>query len=363
MKSKKSWVLLISGIVMIAVLAVIIISVTNWYLERHVTALLDEQIVENNLKNVVSYGDVQVQAHRGSLQINSIEFLDEDITLSIGSTALHLPLGQLFALAMRPQNTTLTDISIHLSSIKGIDEYTSLTIEQERADLTFKGSLNTKVFFEDSSSEPIEDDTRLQELSMDLVGLRLITPIGVMALQSYSLDIEGDFLPSAFIKDLQTNPSAYLVQALDKASFRLEQFTVELDEDIREMAEFLASLYLGRSSYLGDAGNWRIEKLSFDADSSDTTVSLSNVECIAAWIHMGAEASFSLEEPFDTITPLEITVTMYEYIDELRPLFELFVKEMSQSNLPTGTFSVTFYLRDSDSLPEITIGKPGHKST
>lgn len=354
MKHKMRGVIILLVVVAgITILGFVSLGFANTYIENQMGALLDETLIENSLTNTVSYRDIKVLAHKGLVVVGGIEFIDEDIVLELDSVSVQLPLSEALALAKNSKDATLTDLAVHISGFKGIDTSSNMILEQDTSAFTVRGNVNTKIFYDDYSPENADTDFRIDEVSMDLEGFRFKAPGVKMGIEAYTLDVTGDLKPSLLANDFN-NDYALIVQALDKASFSLKNYTLELEEDIRGIVEFFVSLYLGEPSFIGDPENWNIEKLAFEIDVTDTKVSLSDLACITNWINMNAEASFAIEEPFDSFTSLEISLTMNEYIEEIRPFFELFASEMAGSKLPDGTFTCTIFLRDENSFPEIS---------
>lgn len=352
-KSLRGVFILLVVVVMLVILGFVSLEVANSYIESQLGVVIDENIAANNLKDTFSYSDIEVLAHKGLVVIKDIEFIDEVLVLELDSVSVQLPLDEAIALARNSMDATLTDVAIHISGIKGIDTSSNSIIEQDTLALAIKGKVNTSVFYGDYPIENADTNVKIEEVSMDLTGFRFTAPSVTMGIEAYSLDFSGDVRPSLFVTDVP-NIYAPIVQALDKASFTLENFTLELDKETKGLVEFFVSLYVGELSFLGDAENWNIEKLAFAVEVTDTNVSITDVVCITNWLNMQAEASFAIEEPFDSFTSLEISLSMHEYNEELRPFFELIAQLMTGSKLPDGTFTCTIMLQDEHSFPVIS---------
>ncbi len=52
---------------------------------------------------------------------------------------------------------------------------------------------------------------------------------------------------------------------------------------------------------------------------------------------------------------MNINLNMNEYVEDLRPLFEMLVSEMTAKKLPEGKFALTVSMEDMNSYPDVKL--------
>ena len=274
-----------------------------------------------------------------------------DITAS--SVEIKLPMSEALSLAKNPNDSIITDLKVNIKGMNFTSKSDGTKLEQSDLSLVFKGKVNTKIFSEDIV--PTDEDFLIEQIELKNNDVVFSSDIGVISFKDFSLGLSGNIKASDFIKDYDEIGYFALMDIVSRINLNFEGFKYEAEQEIRQGLTMMAYMFLGEVSFIGNQENWAINKLALDAGIDGNTISIDSLDLATNWIDFGINASFNLDETLESFTPLNFTLNMNEYIDDIKPFLEMFIGEMTTDKLPEGKFALSVSMENMDSMPEIKL--------
>ncbi len=341
----------IIGIIVILSLVVIAINVTNKRAEKQIISLLTEWIEENKSEYSFSYDNAKVYATKGLLSINGIKVFDSEIEFNIDTLDIKIPLSQTISLYHNFYNLKLTDIKVTIKDMELSDMDDLFSLEQSEMKVHFNGNINTKIF--DSGYEATDSDFIINALDMENNNVIFKSTIGTMSFVDLFFVAKGNLIPSNYEENHEEVDITTFMDNVEEVSFNFEGFKYDAEQDIRQSLSMFAYMFLGEASFIGNQENWAIDKLSLQADVEEDKLSVSNLSLENNWIDFNINAYITINDFSESYTPLSFKLSINDYIDELRPFFEMISSEISDEPLPEGKFSLSIFWENENSYPEV----------
>ena len=344
----------IIGIIVIlssVVIGVIAINVTNKRAEKQIISLLNEWIEDNKSEYSFSYDNVEVYATKGILSINGIKVFDSEIEFNIDTLDIKIPLLQAISLYHNPYNSKLTDIKVTIKDMGLSDMDDLFSLEQSEMKVHFYGNINTKIY--DSEYKATDSDFIINALDMENNNVILESTLGTMSFDDLSFGAKGNLVLSNFEENYEKKNITTFMDIVEEVSFNFEGFKYDAEQDIRQSLSMFAYMFLGEASFIGNQENWSIDKLSLQADVEEDKLSVSNLSLETNWIDLNINAYTTINDFSESYTPLSFKLIINDYIDDLRPFFEMISSEISDEPLPEGKFSLSIFWGNENSYPEV----------
>ncbi|MCY1151680.1 MAG: hypothetical protein PQJ49_02645 [Sphaerochaetaceae bacterium] len=348
---KKRVIITIIVILSLVAIGIIAINVTNNIAEEQIASLLDEWGDENQEEYNFSYDSVAVDATKGLLTVNGMKLLDSETKLDIEAFAIDIPLSQAISLAQNPYNTELTDVKVAIKGIKFSDNDDIFNIEQSEMKVHFTGNINTKI--SDSGYEIKDSDFIINSLGMENNDVVFNSTMGTMSFDDLSFEAKGNF--NLYNFDNESENLMVFMDIVDDASLNFEGFKYDAEQQIRESISMIAYMFLGDVSFIGNPENWAIDKLSLLLDVDENKLSINDLSLETNWIDFNIQANTTIDELTESYTPLFFKLSINDYIDDLRPIFEMISSEISDEELPEGKFSLSLFMENENSYPDVKI--------
>ncbi len=350
---KKRVIVGIIVILSLVVIGVIALNVTNNRAEKQIISLLDEWIEENQLEYSLSYNDVMVYTTQGLLTINGIKVFDSGVKLNIDSLDIEIPFLKALNLYRNPYNSQLTDIKITIKGMNYSDILNSFSIEQPEMKVHFYGNINTKIY--NSEYEPIDSDFIINALDIENADIIVKSSIGTMSFEDLSFEAKGNLNPYDFVKENDKANIMTFKDVFEEMSLNLTGFEYTAKQEIRESISMLAYMFLGELSFIGNQENWAIDNLSLQVDVEGEKLLLSNLSLKTNWIDLNSQAYVTINDLSESYTPLYFKLSINDYIDDLRPFFEMIASEITDEVLTEGKFSLSVVMENENSFPEVKL--------
>ncbi|NCD07502.1 MAG: hypothetical protein EOL97_15440 [Spirochaetia bacterium] len=350
---KKRIIIGIIVILSLVVIGVIAINVTNKRAEKQIISLLDEWIDENKSEYSFSYDNVDVFVTKGLLAINGIKLFDPEIELNIDTLDIKIPLSQAISLYHNPYNSKLTDIKVTIKEMNLSDMDDLFSLEQSEMKVHFNGNINTKIY--DLGYEATDSDFIINALDMGNNSVIIKSTLGSMSFDDLSFGAKGNLILSNFEESDEKVDITTFMDIVEEVSFNFEGFKYDAEQEIRQSLSMFAYMFLGEASFIGNQENWAIDKLSLQADVEDDKLSINDLSLTTNWIDFKIQANTTINDLSKSYTPLSFKLSINDYIDDLRPFFEMVSSEISDEPLPEGKFSLSIFLENENSFPEVKI--------
>lgn len=348
---KKSLIIGIAILIVIIGAVYVVVDVINKKIEDVIVEILDEET--GNYQR--SYREVSISVPRGSLTISGLELTEDNLSVEIESIEFQLPLGDAVGIAMDSDNGQITDVRVRVNGMKVFDHLKSFQIEQDDLLFHFKGHINAKVFHSDYM--PNKRDFIIESIEMDNSEVNLITELGRMSFTDLSFVINGDIDVSNFESEFNSIGYLALKDSLADLYVHIEGFKYEPELQIQQTLTMMAFMFLGDVSLLRNEENWAIDKLSLNASIEDDTVSMNHLDLITNWIDLHINASLTIDETIESFAPLDININFNSYVNELRPVLEMFTSQITDEKIPEGSFSLTLSQENTGSYPNVKVEK------
>ncbi|MDA3808993.1 MAG: hypothetical protein PF518_01560 [Spirochaetaceae bacterium] len=356
--ARKKLVFSIAGgtLLLLVVASVIFIGITKQKIEMQVTDQLDQAILQAQLEDVVSYETINISSLQGQLEINGIKYDDDIYLLTADSIIVEMPVKEILSLAKNPENTEITDVSIQLKGLNFVDESQNLTFNQDEWTMMFLGNIHTGLFSERRDEILTEYDPGISMISIESSGSRFMTPMGDMSLGNFQFESKGDLkLSNVELADSSGDYSS-LYTSLESVSFIFSDYAFVLVDEIRDELLMRVSMLFGPLPFLEDPENWKIEEFALSGGITQGQAEVRDVTLKTNWIDIHANTSIGVSDNLEPIPPLDIQVSVNEYTESLRSLFEMMAYQLAESELPEGkSFTFNFTISDVDSVPKIVI--------
>lgn len=288
---KRVIIIVVTVLVVLAVAGVIAIDLLNRRAEREVTESIEQTISAGGMGDYISYGSVDVQSARGTMQISevTIEQPMQGMTIELGSVSFSAAPTELVALMRDPETATLS-----------------------RANMAVRGAVIT--------GQPGAGDVSIGSLDVDVKG-------------SFSQNMAGD--PMAVLSNMES-------MSLAMADFRVTPDPM-----------MIAQFSMGGESPLSDEDNWVVDTLDMDARVEDTSIVVDAFDVTSPLFDIGAVGSIGLNEYMEP-TPERAEITVREIDPALRETVGGMMMMFGLEVPAEGTF-VFSYALGSDGYPQFEI--------
>lgn len=288
---KRIAIIVVTVVVVLAVAGIVAIDLVNRRAEREVTESIDETIRAGGMGDYVSYGSVDVQSARGTMEIAQVRITQpmQGLTMEFDSVSFAAPPAELVALMRNPETATLS-----------------------RATMNVRGA--------NIAGQPGAGDIYFGSLDLDVTG-------------EFSQNIGG-------------NPMAAL-SSMESMSLAMADLRMTPNEMM------IAQLSMGGETPLSDEENWRVDTLDMDARVEDESIVVDSFDVTSPLVDLGAVGSIGLNEYMEPM-PERAEITVREIDPALREMVSGGMMMFGLEVPAEGTF-VFSYVLGSDGYPQFEI--------
>lgn len=319
---------------------------------RYVNSKIEDKLV-NIIDDNIKYEELSVSALKGTLLFNGLEFTEENNVLGLDYIEFKIPLGNVISLVKDVNNGTITNIKITIRGVKISNQLDSYNYEQDSLMANIKGKISTKIFTEGTNTQ--NTDLLLNGLEMDNNGVQFISENGNIDIDNLYFDLKGNLDFRDFEYKLENEGYGVLKDIFESLSLNFQGFKYEADDKMIQSLTMMAYMFLGDVSIIQDEKNWEVDKLLLELQQTENTLIVDELDLVTNWIDLNVNGLVTLDEDLESFTPLQINVTMNDYIDDLRPLFEMVASGLSEDLLPVGPFVLNISIEDDNSYPLVKI--------
>ena len=354
MTNKSILIYILGGLLILLVAAGSIgIIVINSRAETMLKDRLDQAIVQANLEGVLSYEDVKVSGLKGRVGINGVVFDDGTLGLNAETVGISLPVGEALKLVQDPDHAVITDLSISVNGLNVKDSSQELDYETDQLNVQFQGNLPLELFSADFGNLPADLNPGIKMLNFEVDGSQALSPVGTMKFGHLIFETTGDIALSDLEKAGMASDYISLLKLLEGVKIDFSDYSFDLDEEVRSSMFMGVTMFFGPMPFLEDPENWKIDSFILEGGVSGNSAGIENYVLKTNWIDMKGNASIGISE-LGPQPPLKAEVYVDDYLEDLRPLLEMFAYQIAQAELPEGnSFTFRVSVPDEQSMPEI----------
>lgn len=348
-----------AGVLVVALLAgVIVRNNINQRAEEQVRTQVEQAIADLPMGDALSYGEIDVQAARGRIDIANVTFEEGDTSLGIDTLTVELPRDEARALSRNPAETTLTDGTISVNGLNLHDPNEEVSFTLDELSVQMRGQVPTALFGENPESVISNPENGISFVSLDIGGSSFMFPedLGSIDLAHSSFTAEGDLRFAALAEADQEGEFAALLHQLRSVSFELSDLALVLTETARQEITAGIESMLGPMPLLQEPDIWQIASLRLAGGITDDTIEVSDFSASSVLIEFEGAASLALSPDLEPIPPLDVALRVIDFHEGIRPLLNTLAQQIAMTELPDGnSFDFGVSVADMTSGPEITI--------
>lgn len=351
---KKFFTVIITIILFLLAIGFVAINLVDKEGEKQLSYLLDDMIVENRLEDKVSYSSLEVSAKDGLVVINDLEFIDSDIGFNANSLEIKLPFSDIISLVKDSSSKTITDLNISGKDIVLSIKNDNITLKQDELKLHFNGNVNTSIF--ESNSIPKDSNLMIKELGIDSSGTSITSDVGTVDCDTLFVNASGNLKLSDLLVNIEESDAIGILnnfENLEQLSLNLEGANYDADEKTKSMVSMIVASFLDDSSIVDNQENWKIDKLDLKMGFDENLLSIKDLSLKNNLMDFNCQASLSIDELSQTINPLDLTLRVNEYNEDLRPIFNMVALSVSDTTLPDGGFLLDIEMPEDNSFPVV----------
>ncbi|MDA3951341.1 MAG: hypothetical protein PF508_19190 [Spirochaeta sp.] len=280
-------------VVLIAVVAVVGLTIVNNRAETEMTRNVDETLRAAGMAETVTYDSIDVQSGRGTVRIEGLRMEDpsQPTRIRADSVSLRIPPTEALALVRNPESAEISNAKLTVSGMEMDVPETAMALSMNTANMEISG-----------------------RLSQELAG---------------------------------GNPMV-LLQQLDAIDFSADGIAFEPGPAM------LAQLQMqGGATWLADEDNRRIEEINLASTISPEQIEITNLDFTAPFLTASGSSSIGINQMMQPI-PEAMDYRVEEIAPELRQQFTMVASMMGMTVPAEGPFSFTYRL-DETGNPEFTI--------
>ena len=143
---------------------------------------------------------------------------------------------------------------------------------------------------------------------------------------------------------------------LKSISFELSDLGLILTEAFREEMTAGIEGMVGPMPLLREPGILQIASLRLASGVTDNTIEISEFSASSVLMDFAGTAFVSLAPDLQPTPPLNVTLSVSQYHEELRPLLSVLAQQVAMTELPDGSsFNFAVSIADMNSSPVITL--------
>lgn len=294
--TKKSGIILgVVGavVVLIAVVAVVGLSIVNNRAETEVTRNVDETLRAAGMSETVTYDSINVQSGRGTVRIHGLRMEDpsQPTRIRADSVSLQIPPTEALTLVQNPGNAEISNAKLTVSGMEMDVPETAMALSMNSGEMELRGRLNQQL----AGGNPM---VLLQQLD--------------------AIDLSADGI------------------AFEPGPAMLAQLQMQ-----------------GGATWIADEENRRIEEINLSSAISPEGIEITNLDFTSPFLTAAGSSSLGINQMMQPV-PEAMDYRVEEIAPELRQQFTMFASMMGMTVPAEGPFSFTYRL-DETGNPEFSI--------
>ena len=345
-------------LVVAAIAVVVVLNTVNQQAAEAVRSQVEAAIAESPMNDFLSVGEIGVRAAHGRIDIADVVFQDGNTSFRVDTLTVLLPRNEALALSRNPDEATLTDAKIVVAGIDLRNRRGNTSFTFDELTVQIQGQVPTALFGDNPQEVLDNPENGIRSIAVDLRGFSFAFPEGAgsIDLKSSSFGAQGDLRFANLAEGGMAGGYASVLRQLKSISFELSDLGLVLTEAVREEMTAGIEGMVGPMPLLREPGILQIGSLRLASAVTDNTIEISEFSASSMLMDFAGTAFVSLAPDLQPIPPLNVTLSVSQYHEELRPLFSVLAQQVAMTELPDGSsFNFAVSIADMNSTPVITL--------